>query len=168
MPDKKPKYTKVIEWVRNGLSSGELKLGDRLKTENELSRMFGISRQTVRRAIGELENEHLLTRIQGSGTYVGVNAHMPRRESTMNIAVISTYVDSYIFPKTLRGFEKIFSRRGYTTQIAFTNNSVYRESVILKNLLQKDNIDGLIVEPSKSALPNPNLKYYHCWPDLGM
>ena len=75
-------------------------------------------------------------------------------------AVISTYVDSYIFPPVVRGIERVLSKRGYTTQIAFTGNRVSREQDILNNLIDKDIIDGLIVEPAKSALPNPNLHYY--------
>ena len=78
----------------------------------------------------------------------------------MNIAVISTYVDSYIFPPVVRGIERVLSKKGYTTQIAFTGNRVSREQDILNNLIDKDIIDGLIVEPAKSALPNPNLHYY--------
>lgn len=78
----------------------------------------------------------------------------------MNIAVISTYVDSYIFPPVLRGIERILSGHGYTTQIAFTGDKVSREQEILSKLIDKDGIDGLIVEPAKSALPNPNLHYY--------
>ena len=73
---------------------------------------------------------------------------------------ISTYVDSYIFPPVVRGIERVLSKRGYTTQIAFTGNRVSREQDILNNLIDKDIIDGLIVEPAKSALPNPNLHYY--------
>lgn len=160
MEENKPKYTRVIEWVQNSIASGELHFGDRLKTENEIGKMFGLSRQTVRRAIGELENRHVLTRVQGSGTYVGSELRQEPRKRYMNIAVISTYIDSYIFPRTLRGFEEVFSENGYATQIAFTNNNIERETAILKNILEKDNIDGLIVEANKSALPNPNIRYY--------
>ena len=69
--EKSPKYLKVMDWIRSEIERGTLKEGDRLNTEYELSEMFGVSRQTVRHAIGELENAHVVTRIQGSGTYVG-------------------------------------------------------------------------------------------------
>ncbi len=46
------------------------------------------------------------------------------------------------------------------TQIAFTNNRVDNERKILEGILEKDNVDGVIVEATKSALPNPNLHYY--------
>ena len=155
-----PKYKTVYNWVVNHINSGELKAGDRLPSENELSARFGLSRQTIRHAIDLMEQQKLVTRIRGSGTYVGGEVRQGRRERYMNIAVISTYVDSYVFPTVLREIESVLSGKGYTTQIAFTGNRVVREQEILSNLIDKDIIDGLIVEPAKSALPNPNLHYY--------
>jgi len=45
-------------------------------------------------------------------------------------------------------------------QVAFTGNRIEKEGEILDKLLDKGFIDGLIVEPAKSALPNPNLDSY--------
>lgn len=161
MGEQQPKYRQIVTWIEEKIKSGELQAGKKLYSENELSGMFGLSRQTVRHAIAILEQRGLVTRIQGSGTYVGEAAASSRnRERTMNIAVISTYVDSYIFPSTLQGIEEVLSGNGYMTQIAFTNNSAVKEGVILENLLQKDDIDGLIVEPARSAIPNPNIRLY--------
>lgn len=154
------KYKAVYNWVLDNINSGVLKMGEKLPSENELSERFGLSRQTVRHAVDILDQQKLVTRVRGSGTYVGGGGKTGRQERYMNIAVISTYVDSYIFPPVLRGLERVLSKEGYTTQIAFTGNRVSREQEILSNLIDKDIIDGLIVEPAKSALPNPNLHYY--------
>ena len=154
------KYQEVINWIKDEIASGSLHEGDRLMSEQALSEKFSLSRQTIRHATGELEAEGLLRRVRGSGTYVGAAGSAPPREVFHNIAVISTYVDSYIFPATIRGIESVLSGAGYTMQMAFTDDSVAQEQVILKGLLEKDNIDGLIVEPSKSALPNPNMDMY--------
>ena len=154
------KYKAVYNWVLDNINSGALKVGEKLPSENELSERFGLSRQTVRHAVDILEQQKLVLRVRGSGTYVGGSGKTERQERYMNIAVISTYVDSYIFPPVVRGIERVLSRKGYTTQIAFTGNRVSREQDILNNLIDKDIIDGLIVEPAKSALPNPNLHYY--------
>jgi len=68
MQRKEPKYIKVINWVSDNIQNGTLRNGDKLKSENELSEMFGLSRQTVRHAIDVLENNKVIVRIQGSGT----------------------------------------------------------------------------------------------------
>ena len=155
-----PKYKTVYDWVLDNMNSGVLKMGEKLPSENELSERFGLSRQTVRHAVDILEQQKLVTRVRGSGTYIGTGGKAGRETRYMNIAVISTYVDSYIFPPVLKGIENVLSKKGYTTQIAFTGNRVAKEQEILENLIQKDIIDGLIVEPAKSALPSTNLHYY--------
>lgn len=155
-----PKYKEVVEWVLENINNGTFPMGGKLPSENELSARFNLSRQTIRHAIEVLEKQELVTRVQGSGTYVGESLKVKRTESYKNIAVISTYVDSYIFPPVLKGIERVLSKEGYTMQLAFTGNRIERESNILDHILEKGMIDGLIVESAKSALPNPNLHYY--------
>ena len=153
-------YRAVLDWIRQAVASCEPRKGDRLPSEKELCEQFGLSRQTIRHATGELEKEGLLTRVRGSGTYVGGSISLQRTPKYKNIAVVSTYMDSYIFPPTIRGIESVLAEAGYSTQLAFTDDLISRERLILTNLLEKGNIDGLIIEPSKSALPNPNLDLY--------
>lgn len=160
MANREPKYQKVVDWVKENIASGNLKYGDRMMSENELSEKFGLSRQTIRHATGELVNQHLITRVQGSGTYVGGSYLAARKKRYMNVAVISTYSDSYIFPLTLKEIGSVLVAHHYTMQLFFTDNRIDREEEILKSILEKDDVDGLIVEPAKSALPNPNLHYY--------
>ena len=159
MKQREAKYIFLVNWIKDRIGTRELRPGEKLYSENELSEMFDLSRQTVRHAIGILEAEGLVERIRGSGTYIGSRSGNTRKK-TMNIAVISTYVDGYIFPPTLQGIVQTLSGAGYMTQIAFTNNRVDNERKILEGILEKDNVDGVIVEATKSALPNPNLHYY--------
>lgn len=155
-----PKYQAIINWVEDRIQSGDLKEGDRLPSENELCRQFGLSRQTVRHALEVLEAGHVVVKVQGSGTYIGDGGRGRVRPSYKNIAVISTYFDYYIFPPTLHGIENVLSKAGYSTRLSFTNDSVHHEKTILKSILERDDVDGIIVEPAKSAMPNPNLELY--------
>lgn len=50
--------------------SGHWVTGVKLPTERDLAEQYGVSRQTVREALDELERACLVTRRQGSGTYV--------------------------------------------------------------------------------------------------
>lgn len=158
--EREPKYQTIISWVEDRIRSGDLKEGDRLPSENELCRQFRLSRQTVRHALEILEAQHAVVKVQGSGTYVGSGSRDRERPSYRNIAVISTYFDFYIFPPTLHGIENVLSKAGYTTRLSFTNDSVHHEKTILKSILERDDVDGIIVEPAKSAMPNPNLELY--------
>jgi len=154
-----PRYMVVVDWVKEQLSNGNLNPGDRLNSENELTDIFSLSRQTIRHAIDVLEKEGYVNRVQGSGTYIS-NNNITDKVNRKNIAIIMTYVDAYIFPQTIQHVERVLSDEGYTVQIYFTNNRISREKTILETIVEKDDIAGVIAEPTKSNLPNPNLKYY--------
>lgn len=159
MEDRQTKYGDLIHYLENLIAEGKLNAGDRLPSENELTERFGISRQTVRKAIGLLEEQGTVRRVRGSGTYVSFDRR-ENLERRNRIAVMTTYVESYIFPKTIQGIEKILFERGYSVQISFTNNTLEREKNVLTDLINRDDVAGIIVEGTKSGLPNPNLYLY--------
>ena len=98
--------------------------------------MSGFSRQTVRHAIGILEAEHIVERMRGSGTYISQDLYEDNSGRRSRIAVIMTYLDNYIFPKTIQVIENELFRSGYPVQIAFTNNLLNRERTILEDILE--------------------------------
>ena len=65
-----PLYSQLVGIIKQSISSGELGVGDLLPSEAELCRAMNISRNTVRQAIGELEEEGLVVRKRGKGTFV--------------------------------------------------------------------------------------------------
>lgn len=155
-----PKYLELAGWIQEQIETKKLLPGQKMYSENELSEMFGWSRQTVRHAISVLEQDHILKRVRGSGTYISEELSGENPADRNRIAVIMTYLDSYIFPRTIRAIESAFSEAGYSVQIAFTNNLIDRERTILEDILEKDEVAGILVEATKSALPNPNLHFY--------
>ena len=158
------KYQEVIDWIQHQVSSGKLKPGDRIPSENDLCEQFNISRQTARHAIGNLVNDGILTAFRGSGTYV--SDERVRSGERSQIAVVTTYVDSYIFPRTIQGIEGKLRELGYSMQLYFTNNSSVREREILSGIIEKDEIAGIILEPTRSALPNPNMDLFYKIEDM--
>src|SRR5262245_1700819 len=52
------------------IARGEWKPGATLPNEGDLARAFGVSVGTIRKALGFMEEERLLTRRQGKGTFV--------------------------------------------------------------------------------------------------
>ncbi len=152
------KYQMLAEWIRGRIEEGVFVPGKRLPSELKLQEQFCVSRQTVRKALSVLEEEGVLKSRQGSGTYV-VDKEAEERQKGRRIAVVTTYVDNYIFPGILRGIEHTLSEAGFQMQIAFTGNRLSREAAVLKDLLSQE-LRGLIIETTKSALPNPNLDLY--------
>jgi GntR family transcriptional regulator of arabinose operon len=159
------KHQMVLAKIKEWITSGQVKPGDKIYSENELVKMFGVSRHTVRQAVGDLVHEGWLYREQGAGTFCSnrlaqnqtTNQHST--PNSKNIGVITTYISDYIFPLIIKGIESYLSEQGYSLTLACTNNDVELEKQCLQSMLSR-NIDGLIVEPTKSSSYNPNINYY--------
>lgn len=65
-----PIYEQIKAFIKGHISSGEWKPGDLVPSESALGQQFGVARMTVNRALRELMNEGMVTRLQGSGTRV--------------------------------------------------------------------------------------------------
>ena len=65
-----PLHHQVYLDLKAAIDDGEYKPGDRLPPERELSRRYGCSLITIRRALDELSREGRLQRRQGRGTFV--------------------------------------------------------------------------------------------------
>jgi GntR family transcriptional regulator len=65
-----PLHHQLSAVIRDGIVNGRYQQGETLPPEDGLCRMFSVSRITVRRAMQSLENEGLIERRQGSGTFV--------------------------------------------------------------------------------------------------
>lgn len=68
--DSEPLYKQLEKYIRSAIVSGEVKPGDKIETEEELSERFGVSRITVRNAISILVEDGYLIKKQGKGTFV--------------------------------------------------------------------------------------------------
>lgn len=65
-----PFYFQLAELLEQEITEGRLAPGERLPSEAELCSHFGLSRTTVRQALGRLEQEGLVRREKGRGSYV--------------------------------------------------------------------------------------------------
>lgn len=65
-----PLYYQLVELLRQRIRSGELRSGERLPSEVDMSKQTGVSRMTVRQALTFLAREGLLEIKPGVGTFV--------------------------------------------------------------------------------------------------
>ena len=66
----KPLYIQLADIIRDQIESGSLATGERISSEHELARHYGVGRPTVRQATDLLVRSGQLERKRGSGTYV--------------------------------------------------------------------------------------------------
>lgn len=65
-----PRHTQISEWLRSRIDDGRYEADEKLPSENELCELFDVSRVTIRRALQTLDNEDLIYRCQGLGSFV--------------------------------------------------------------------------------------------------
>ncbi len=65
-----PEYIKIVEAIKNRITSQELEPGDAIQSENLLCEEFNVSRMTVRKGLAVLTNEGYIYSIPGKGNYV--------------------------------------------------------------------------------------------------
>ena len=145
----KTKYYVLMEELKQSILSGEIKPGEKLPSENELSARYQISRHTVRKALSILINEGYIEAEHGRGTFC--SQRMGHMKNSRNIAVVTTYISDYIFPRLIQGMDKVMTANGYSIILKNTANSRTIEERVLEDILTKD-IEGLIIEPSKSQI----------------
>ncbi len=63
----------VYNQLREAIRSGKMKPDERLACESRLSEDFKVARNTVRKALERLENERLVVKINGKGTFIAEN-----------------------------------------------------------------------------------------------
>ncbi len=67
---KKKLYQTVINYINKEIKSGNLANGDVIPSESQLSKLLNVSVGTVRKAVDNLENNNILYRKHGKGTFV--------------------------------------------------------------------------------------------------
>ena len=138
----------IKKYVKNQINN--------LPSEQELCRRYHVSRQTVRQALNLLTQEGLIEKRHGSGSYItGHSANL----SDDQIAILISDDSNYIYPGVLDDIQGTLRKYHFSSQVHITKNETYEERKILTKLLSAPP-RGIIVEGSRSYLPNPNLDLY--------
>jgi GntR family histidine utilization transcriptional repressor len=78
LPQAAARYLQVKDFILERIAGGTLRAGERVPSENELTRTLTVSRMTANRALRELAADGVLVRVAGVGTFVAeqrVHAH---------------------------------------------------------------------------------------------
>ena len=89
-----PKHRDISRRLRADIAAGRYAVGERLPGEPQLVKQFGVSRPTVGRALLDLQNEGLIERRAGSGTYVKGNAPVQAASSTRQLGLLIPGLDT--------------------------------------------------------------------------
>lgn len=85
-----PLYYRIREDLRESIVSGQLKPGDRLSSERELTKQYKVSSITAKRAVLDLVQEGVLYRVPGKGTFVS----QPKMER--NLSQLTSFTEEML------------------------------------------------------------------------
>lgn len=164
MHQKIGKQALVYNWLRDYIEENRFSVSNKLPSENALTRRMNVSRDTVRSAMNTLEEEGLIYRVQGSGSFfkkeVAVSDKEKRPGMSRKIGVILQGQDPDANKGLLAGIRSVFDENTTDLRIYFTNNRFSNERACLDEVMH-NNFDGFIIDGVMASIVNPNLDCYH-------
>jgi GntR family transcriptional regulator, arabinose operon transcriptional repressor len=151
------KAAAICEHLLGEVSAGRLKPGAVLPPEIELAKTFGVSRQTVRRALAEMDEEGIIRREQGRGTFVSQGACRQLQQGVNSFALLIPRLLPTTIPM-LSGFQKACqSAQGHPVLYDSGNSLDTQASIIMGILYGGVQISGVAMLPPTTP-PTP---FYH-------
>jgi GntR family transcriptional regulator of arabinose operon len=144
------KWQEVKKYVMSHVSAGKYDPGDVLPSENYLCEKVNVSRSTVRQAFRELENDGMVYRIKGRGTFLSEPNSSKNQTRLEMFGLIMPDIRRSLYPSLTQGFDDRLSSENFQTMICQTGNNIDKQGNIILRLLHKG-IDGLAIVPSTSG-----------------
>ncbi len=143
-----PLHLQLLDELRHKIKSGLLKPHDRLPGEWELVEALNISRATIQRAWQAAQEEGLIYRVAGKGTFVAEPPVTNARE------IIGFFIPEYrgtFAVQMLNGAERVLRQHGLRVHFASTDRQIDEENRLLR-LLQVDGASGCILVPAHGGV----------------
>ncbi len=114
----KSKFINLSDAIIEKIKSGELLPGDKIPSENELIKKYGISNTTARKVLLEIESKGWGRRIKGKGTFVLNRTHEHRLIRTLGS-----------IEATRRGFDDYLQAEGFTPKNIILEKTILKDGV---------------------------------------
>jgi GntR family transcriptional regulator, arabinose operon transcriptional repressor len=148
-----PKHERLKKHFVGELLSGRLKPGQAIPTEQQLVETLGVARTTIRQAMASLENDGLIRRTRGKGTFVEDDARRKLRRGQDIFALVVPMTHGGFFPSLLQGCEAAAGEIHHQMLVCNTDDNVDRQASIILQLLDKE-VGGVALMPT-SQTPTP-------------
>ncbi|HKK49738.1 MAG TPA: GntR family transcriptional regulator [Alkalispirochaeta sp.] len=143
-----PKHQIVRDHIEHLIDTGEIKAGDALPGEMELSRDLDVSRNTIRHALDQLSRTYHIERTRGRGTIF--YGHQTPSTTAKSVGFINSSVTYTIYPGMIHGLEEGLFQGGFSMILANGNYDPVKEQESARRMLAQG-VSGIIVEPMISA-----------------
>jgi GntR family transcriptional regulator of arabinose operon len=140
------KYVRLADTLREQINRSVLHPGDRLPSLSELCAQYDTSLGTVNRALGILEQDGLIVRVNGSGVFVTEPTTSRETKSDKPLlGLIIPFCHGEFFSPIIQAVQKECRAAGYLLIVANSLNDEALEAQLLQQL--SNQTDGLCVMP---------------------
>jgi len=145
------KADSIYRWLLREFQSGRITPGERLPSENELGRLFSVSRPQVRLALARLSHEGRVVVLRGKGSFRAEAGGPVSRD----IAVILPHLEGYIYSELVVSAGAALRERGYQALFDCSDGKAAVETQILQGLATRP-LAGIIISPLLSKPGGPS------------
>jgi len=138
-----PLPKQIKDEILKEIKKGKIKPGEKILSEEELAKKFGVSRMTAREAVMELINESYLYRLPGKGTFLKEDISRDKRIKNKITIKVPSLKNSFYY-QIIEGAEIIFTQRDYEFKILTERNSQIEEKNIFEKILREKE-DGILL-----------------------
>lgn len=139
-----PLYQQVAKDIRERIQSGELKVGDQIGSQQELTKAYNVSPITVKKAVADLIRDGVLFSRVGKGTYVTKPRNVVDYSKTRTIGFVLRDLNSPFFSRILMSVERTVSDNKYNLLLANSGNQPEIEDNQIKHFLSMG-VSGIII-----------------------
>lgn len=148
---KTPLYAQIKAHLLGEMRAGRLSPGDRVPSEAELARQFGVSRVTSKQAMTQLAQEGVIRRSPGAGSFV---ARLPDVSSKGGmIGIVLPLLTAPHELEVLRGAEAEANAHGCLLMIHQSGGQQEQEARAIRHMIDAG-VNGVIVWPVHGAYYN--------------
>lgn len=141
------KYKQIARALEDTLTE-RMRMGQtRLPSEAELCAQYGCSRQTIRAALELLQQNDLIIKVRGSGSFI--SSGVGRRRT---VALLLPTVTEYVYPDMVREIRRCLERVRFDLVCFTTGGSAFQERALLESLVC-DPPAGILMEAAAGTLP---------------
>lgn len=148
-----PLYLQVKNDIVDKIESGEIQIGQKLMSENEMLAYYGVGRVTIRSALAELVADGCVKKEHGLGSFC---VAYPKR-NRLNIDVLVDSASIYFTPYIIKGISRVLDQNNCNLLLHDTANST--EQILHQlELILKNGSDGILLQPSTVDLSDDVLQ----------
>lgn len=150
----KPKYEIIRDFLLGEFTSGEYETGQALPSEHTLAKTAGVARTTVRQALGMLEKEGLINRIQGKGNYFTGGTKQDTAGKLEIYSLIVPDISRGLYPTLAKGFDYQAGQTNQQIMVCNTSFDINRQGNIILQMIDK-NVAGVVLVPALTPSTPP-------------